>query len=330
MADSDSSKDRLPGYKRAKQPPGMRLTSRDREVLVTIYRYDGMLAVDQVHRWFFPGAGNKRNAQRRISLLFHNRYLRRPRRQDFHRIPEPVVWLDKLGAEIVAQQLEMEVSALPWRDTPRWGDVAHDIGQNEVRHMIETAATDAPHYQIEEWYGRDDLWRTVGARPVAYLSQEGERLEKRVVPDGYFRLRVQDDASDTTHDFRFLLEFDNGTFPHSRFARDKVSPNVHLVLSRWYEQHIGAKGGRFLVVVRGRTDRYHNMRQTITQAGGASYFLLAHYEALVGENVVEAPVWQLPHHDRRVSLLEYGRPAFQKWLTASVQDTPKLQFLRNP
>ena len=247
MTEKKLSSQRLPGYKRTKKPPGMRVTNRDRDILCTIYQYDGILSVDQIHRWFFPGDDDRRNAQRRVSTLFHNGYLQRPKREDLHRLPEPVVWLDALGAEAVAEQLDFDVSELPWRKEPRWGDVAHDIRQNEVRHLIETAANLTPQYIIEEWYGRDGLWRTVGAQPVPYLDLQGKRQSKRVVPDGYFRLSIKPDPDSQTQHVRFLLEFDNGTMPHSRFAEDKVSPNVHLVLSSVFEHYMGAKGGRFLV-----------------------------------------------------------------------------------
>src|SRR5579862_7825222 len=47
---------------REKQPSKMDLTEHDKQILLAIHRYDGILAIDQIRRWF--GYGTLRNAQR--------------------------------------------------------------------------------------------------------------------------------------------------------------------------------------------------------------------------------------------------------------------------
>lgn len=321
----ETTKQRLPGYERAKNAPTVQLTPRDREIFMTLQRYDGVLSLDQVTRWFFgTGEGAKRSAQRRMSLLFHNGYLKRPTRQELYKIPEPVVWLDKAGAEAVAGQLDVDLDELSWRDTPRWSQVAHDLGLNEFRHTVEVAAP--PHSQcaIEIWRGQDEL-RAMFTQPVAYLDLNQEKQQKLVWPDGYFRLAVS--RAEGKMQLPYLVEFDNGTEDNSRFARDKVSPNVHLIVSEMYEQQIGQKGGRFLVVVSGSQARFENMRRSVTQAGGAAFFLFARLETLMPDNVLDKPVWFLPHLNHQVSLAEYGSGPFQRWLRDTTKNLPSLRML---
>lgn len=319
-------KQRLPGYERAKNAPGIQLTPRDRDIVLTLYRYDGILSLDQVTRWFFGiSEGAKRSAQRRISLLFHNGYLKRPTRQELHKIPEPIIWLDKSGAELVASHLDIEVDELDWRDTPRWSQVEHDTGLNEFRHRVEVAATSHAQWAMEVWYGQDEL-RAMFTQPVAYLDYNRERQQKLVWPDGYFRLEVH--QAEGMLRLPYLVEFDNGTEDNSRFARDKVSPNIHLIVSDMYEQQIGQKGGRFLVVVSGSQARFENMRRSVTQAGGAAFFLFARLETLTSDNVLAEPVWFLPHQNHQVSLTEYGSGQFQRWLRDTTKDLPSLPMLR--
>lgn len=323
----EAVKPRLPGYERAKKPPGIKLTPRDRDIFLTLYRYDGVLSLDQVTRWFFgTSEGAKRSAQRRVSLLFHNGYLKRPTRQELYKIPEPIIWLDKPGAEVVAGHLDVGVDELGWRDTPRWSQAEHDICLNEFRHMVEVAAANNTQCAIEVWHGQDEL-RQMFTQPVAYLNHNQESQQKLVWPDGYFRL-VMNQAEGTLR-LPYLVEFDNGTEDNSRFARDKVSPNIHLVVSNMYEQQIGQKGGRFLVVVSGSQTRFENMRRSVTQAGGAAFFLFARLETLAPGNVLAEPVWFLPHQSHQVSLAEYGSAEFQNWLRNTTKDLPGLSLLRS-
>ena len=53
----------------------MRLTERDRRIMEAIHDFDGMLGFSQIRRKFFSG---KSQAEVRLRLLYHNRYLNRP------------------------------------------------------------------------------------------------------------------------------------------------------------------------------------------------------------------------------------------------------------
>ncbi len=321
-----SNEERLPAYVRAKQPPGLRLTERDKAILLTIYRYDGMVSVDQIHRWFFPGEANKRNAQRRISLLYHNGCIQRPTRQELYRVPEPIVWLDTTGAEEVVKQLDTSLDELHWRSTPRWSKVTHDLLLNEFRHTMEVATLNHPRYRLETWHGQDELVRLF-AKPIPYLDQQGERKEKLVQPDGFFALFAKAEGENKGYRVPFLVELDNGTESNSRFGRDKVSPGVHLVYSKGYQTQLTFKTGRFLVIVAGSEQRFHNMRAEVTNAGGAAYFLFTRSVWANPATILAKPIWYFPHVDEPFCLEEYGTPAFQAYAQQVLATAPHLKLL---
>ena len=64
---------RLPRYKRAKTPPAMRLTERDKRVIGWVYHFR-FLTMDQIKLLEFKKA-SKTACQRRLTLLYHNKYL---------------------------------------------------------------------------------------------------------------------------------------------------------------------------------------------------------------------------------------------------------------
>lgn len=318
-------KKRLPSRRRADNPPGMTLTARDVAILQTIYAYDGILSVDQIHRWYFPGAGNKRNAQRRLSLLFHNGYIQRPQQNEQYRVPEPIVWLDKKGAQEVALQLDIPYRDLKWRNKPRWRNIAHDVLLNECRHMMTVAASAHEGFRIRDWYGQNAL-QSAFQNKVRYIDVTGQERSKLVWPDGFVYL----DHADGLGGLPFLIELDNATESNVRFAREKVSPNLHLMLTEMYQRTVGVKTGRVLVIMAGeKEERYHNIRQQVTDAGGAFFFLFTRYEWLNEDNILSGTVWQLPHRDERVSLAQYRTTAFQTDLRDSVMDCPTIASIHD-
>ncbi len=314
-------KQRLPAHTRASHPPKMILTRRDVDILHAIHHYDGILSVDQIHRWFF---GVKRHAQQRISKLYHNRYLQKPSRQEQYRVPEPVVRLDTRGAHQIAAHHDMAFKDFHWQNTFRWRRVAHDIGLNEFRHSLELAIQQQPVVGLDKTYGQNHL-RQMLSSPVDFLDVQGQQQSKHVWPDAYYALTIRREAHAPTS--RLLVEYDNNTTDNTRFGRDKVSPGIHLILSALYRQQLGGNTGRFLVPTTVSDMRFENLRKSITQAGGARYFLLAKAHILTPANILTEAVWHLPHLDQPVSLLDYLRPDYDRWLKETTRQCPAVQVL---
>jgi hypothetical protein len=306
----ESKKPRLPSYTRAAQPPIMGgLQERDYAILSTIYRYDGLLSVDQIQRWFF---GSRRNTYRRLSILYHNGYINRANRQERHLVPEPVVYLTKKAQEALVSK---GVFDYPLREEPRWSKINHDIGLNEFRHKLETATKTQPAFTIEDWFGQDKLV-SLFSSPVSYRDENGHFQKRRVQPDGLFSLRVMGEPPRRT---RFCVEYDNGTESISRFARDKVCAGIAFIQSEQYQSVLQTNlPARYLVVVNGSQARFDHMRSSVTAVGGAFYFFFAHEQAIPIASAFTDAAWHCAHNKRTFSLAEFVTPEFQTFLKESM------------
>lgn len=298
----------------------MQLTRRDVEILKTIYHYDGILSVDQVHRWFF---GAKRRAYYRIAALSEAKCIQRLAPAERYRVPEPIVWLDKIGAQVVANHMGVEDADLNWRSQPRWSRVGHDLALNEVRHSLTQAWTKDPQYSVETWHGQEAVGRLLSS-PIAYLDPQGQQHQKVVNPDGYCCVRV--DAS-KPYRLRFVIELDNNSFSSRRFGRDKVAPLIHLMRSPLYQQELGGQAGRVLVVTVGSEVRFHHLRSEVKAAGGSGYFVLTRAEWIQPETALTTPIFYVAHLDTPVSFTVYHTDSFQRQLRETLIGVPQLRTL---
>ncbi len=303
----------------------MRLTDRDYAILLTVHNHDGILSLDQVYRWFFDDR-DQRNFRRRLSLLCQHGYLQRATHAQLRTLPEPIVWLTKAGARLVASRQDIPFREFPWRETPRWSKVAHDILLNEFRHTVEIATQAQPEFELEQWDGQDELLRLLRTK-VTFRNHRGERQQRLVQPDGMFSL-LHYTKQQQTHRLRFLVELDNSTESISRFARDKVYAGIQFVHSPMYQQETDSTtAARFLVVINGPERRFHNMRHDVIRAGGSAYFFFARLADVTPDTALTGAIWHLAHLDRPFSLTEYDTDTFQRFLSNSLLTVPSPKLL---
>ena len=159
---------------REKHPPKMDLTEHDKEMLLAIHRYDGLLSIDQIQRWF--GYGALRNAQRRMSHLYNHKYVHRWK---------GMYWLDTRGAQIVAETIAkgLPFKEFRWRDEPFESKVEHDVLLNEFRHIFEQAAALHSTISLDFWYGQYECLAHF-PKKTEYINAHGERKDRRVQLDG--------------------------------------------------------------------------------------------------------------------------------------------------
>ncbi len=322
---SQPKKERLPAYERVKNPPGIKLTQRDRELLTTLYHYDGMLSVDQIHRWFWPGR-SKRKAQERISELFQNGYLRRPQRSELHRLPESIVLLDKKAMEVIAETLDLDFSEVRLRSELRVSRVAHDILLNEFRYTFTQALKEHPAYILEQWCGQDELVQLFPSA-LPYRDHAGQRREKLIRPDGYVHFFVKPNEATRGYRLRFLVELDNSTESNVRFGRDKVAPGVHFIHSPMYQEQLKAQSGRFMVIVAGSERKFHNLRSDIMAAGGSAFFICTRLDWVTSESALQQAIWYFPHLPTPFSLQQYGDPDFEQEIRSTFDTVPHVSIL---
>lgn len=281
---------RLPRYGRIANPPAMRLTERDHRILEAIHVYDGLLGFSQIRRMYFS---NESQAERRMMLLYQNKYVNRPGFEERKRMPEMVYWLDKRGAELVASLEGTPLSDFAWRKEPRWFQVEHDLAVNDFRLDLEEACRMDSVIRLETWVPESEFWAYPDRIEYAY---SGEKLKRYVRPDGFFILNTGE------HRIRYLLEIDRSTEDNPRFQREKILPGLAYVRSKTYEERFGHRSGRWLVVTTGER-RLRNMLQQAKRSEAKGLFYFTTFNQVATQTILSSPIWQRADRDELVPLL---------------------------
>ena len=105
---------RHPRFRRAESLPPMKLTSRDEEILRSVFRHR-FLRSTQIARVV---SGSRQQVLRRLQLLYHHRYLDRPRCQlDFYQrggSTSMVYGLGNRGAALLRRRDKLPPHRLDW------------------------------------------------------------------------------------------------------------------------------------------------------------------------------------------------------------------------
>ena len=313
---------RLPAYKR--QPNDARTqmnpTERDIQAWLAMYRYGGFMTVSQFYRWFYPN--NERNGRKRISKMFHQGYINRLAPSERYLVPEPIIWLDERGKQAIAVNLGCEVSELELPAQPKFFHVPHDILLNEVLFAID-GSLGRNNLMSIRWMNQHQLNKAFSQK-VLFLDSRGNTSEKRVIPDYYLNLSLG------AGDYHFLIELDRDSEHTKRVVDEKILANLHLLLSSQYADVMGVSAGRILIVSSASPERLANIRALATQSGASRYCLFAQYAELIDSDPLTDIIWQLPHSEARVSLIDYVTPEFTQWLKNDVDQSglPELALYR--
>jgi hypothetical protein len=282
--------------------PPLRLTGRDRQILETIYHYDGVVSLRQVDKLFFSGRGRSQPRARMRALTSHG-YVKTASRAQRHRVPagETIYWLGKRGAAIVAGQRGEPLHRFRWRKLPRLALLQHDLALNDFRIAIQAAAEALELVSLELWLPESVFW--ADGDVVSYRAENGAPMKRQVRPDGFFILSPHRRHSDRKRRrYAFLLELDMSTEDNPRFAREKVLPGIAYLKSKEYRQRFGIGGGRWLVVTTGER-RLQNMMAQAERAGGAARFYFTTMAEVTSETVLDRPIWRVAGKSETRALL---------------------------
>lgn len=280
----------LPRYGRVPNPPGLRLTERDKHILEAIHAYDGLLSFRQIQRLFFCG---KSQAERRMMLLYQHKYVNRPGYDERKRLPEMVYWLDRRGAELVASLEGAALSDFTWRKEPRWFQVEHDLAVNDFRLDLEEACRTNPMIHLETWVPESEFWAYPDRVEYSYNS---EKMKRYIRPDGFFILNTSE------HRIRYLLEIDRSTEDNPRFQREKILPGLAYLRSKAYEERFGYRSGRWLVVTTGER-RLKNMLQQARRSDAKGLFYFTTYHQINCQTMLSGLIWRRADRDDAVPLI---------------------------
>ena len=250
----------------------MQLTSRDKQIILAVYRYR-FINAHQIEALLFPpdpikGRSRKQACQRRLQRLFHNGFVTR--------IPLPIVLgagrapyvyaLDERGADIVALALGIDRPNVSWkladnRVKPLFLD--HTQAINTVRVVIERL-NDGNAFNVVRWLDDNALHGKDMKDKLPYRMR-GARIT-RIIPDAYFAIALPS-APQPAH---FFLEIDQGTMSNSRW-KEKILAYLHFRQSGRSEKYFDTRNFRMLTVTTsGR--RLENLKKTTETAQGGLHF----------------------------------------------------------
>jgi hypothetical protein len=202
---------RLPRFNRADDSPRMELTPRDREIVGLVYKYRFLNSVQIVSLL----GGSHQQILRRLQLLYHNRYLERPRAQ--------LEYFLRGGSHAIIYGLGNKGGALLREGgimirNVRWSEKNGSMGSIFFRHALlvaeimvacELACRRMSAVRLLTWI---ELLREPGItlpQPLKWRVQVKGRFKLGVIPDTVFGLKT---AKDRKVNF-FFLEADRGTMP---------------------------------------------------------------------------------------------------------------------
>ena len=279
-----SPRTNLPAHRRVECPPGLRMTGRDRDVLVAVHRMRALTS-HQIEALLFPSHSAdtrslKSACQRRLQKLYHHGYL--------NRIIQPLILgegreafayvLDARGANELANHLGEDRAEIGW--TPkqsRFGPLflEHLLAVNDVRVVVELLVKRQSWNSVE--------WRDEQAlRVEPYLSGLPYQIRRDrrtyIIPDGYFQVRPGEEGP-AAH---FFLEVDQGTMSNRRWA-DKIAAYRQFRDSGHSKQYFGTSNFRVLALAStGR--RLGNLLKVTEEVDKRGYYWFAEQ--------AEVNVWQ--------------------------------------
>ncbi len=292
---------RLPRFRRAKNPPPMELTGRDREILRQVHLFR-VLTREQIERLLFaPDHGQDHatktsKVRQRLKLLYHHGYLQR--------LPVPVepgawAWrpvyrLGRKGAQLLAAERGIQPSELAY-----WGQgddrdhrksdasllfLAHTLAVNDVR-VATTLAAQAYGYRIEKWLDETTLKRDEWKEYVSVSQYGGRSARVPVIPDAYFVLHLGDRRA------HFFLELDWATMSTERW-QNRSRAYLEYVHSGRYQARYQTHSLRILTVTT-TEQRLLHLKETTERAGGNELFWFTTLELATKEDIFFRPIWQV-------------------------------------
>lgn len=206
--------------------------------------------------------------------------------------PAYLYYLQRNGAEAVAEELGVEMADLDW--SPRYRPPTtrkHLIATNDIRIAMQLAVKHQG-FVLESWIDDLSLRRSHSGVKVTIVGPDGGTVTTSVVPDGYGRLRAGENW------YPFFIEADMATetgealvFGNKDFAR-KIVAYLEFYRSGQYSARYQAKSYRVLTVTTSQK-RLENLMEVTERAGGKRRFWFTTFDMLNRETVLSQPIWRV-------------------------------------
>jgi len=287
-------KTRLPRYKKAKTPPPMRLTDRDKRIVEAVYQLR-FLTSEQIKELEFED-GSMTACSRRLKLLYHNGYLTDTRKT----IPagygssKRIYCLAKKGAALISHLYsEKEARQIKWSEKynkVEYFFIEHTLALNDVRIAFIKAALKSKEYNLF-WFNESEVksWKEKVDDP----ENSGKTLA--ITPDAFFYLIGKDKKA------YYFLEVDRATESNRRW-RDKIRGYVEYVKSGKYTARFKTEALRVLTISTSK-ERMANLIKTTQSVENAYFFLFTTFDQIKDKNIIFEPIWKSMEGKAFTSLL---------------------------
>jgi hypothetical protein len=273
--------------------PAFRLQERDREIIRLVSQNRVISSADVQ----LVIGGSPQAILRRLHVLFHHRFLDRPRSQRQVRNAPMAYALGQRGAELIAQ----ETGQQPIAD---WSEKNRQLRTHYLEHALMIARFHVALRYAAESSGKFLLerWCPDGAiRDAIWVDTDDRRERLPIAPDAFFVLRLA-----TGEAIRGFLEADRSTMTVPRFVT-KLRGYFHYWRSGQQEMRVGAKNCLVVTVTTSaeRTNNLMNACRSVSEKG-LRMFLFASETAYLpaSERRIFDPIWRTPADDALHSLLE--------------------------
>jgi hypothetical protein len=280
--------------------PPFKLTKRDMAIINACYEYRAITS-QQLQRLFFrhgTDRGQLTQCQLRLKLLYHHGYLYRdeqPTKMSDGRRPL-VYFLDRKGAVMLAEYLEIPVTDLDWSSKNNAAGakhlfIDHLLATNNVRISI-TLSAQQQQATIERWLDDKTLKSSQMKDQVTIDTTKDKQQQIAIIPDGYFHLR------DGQRDYHYFIEADMRTMVGLSGKSDrrdwakKIRSYLIYKDSGKFQERYEAKSFRVLTVTTSEK-RLQHIKQVTEEMGGMSMFWFTTFKKLSGGNALSDSIWQI-------------------------------------
>jgi len=225
-----------------------------------------------------------------LNLLVRTRHVAAIRRPTIRaRAPGLVYALDRRGADLLTEELDIDRAELKWRAHRNLIGLLfleHRLAANDVRIALTLGARRIGG-ELAHWYNEPAIEEDV-IDPVERVPPLSFR------PDAYLRLCFPDGR--TVHAF---LEVDRSSESYAKIAA-KVRRYLAYKEHRLFRTSVGARSFRVLFTVPSMR-RLQSLKRVIEGADGGRMFWLAALRDVTERNI-DAPIWQLAGENDRAAL----------------------------
>ncbi|KAA3595841.1 MAG: hypothetical protein DWQ06_16615 [Calditrichaeota bacterium] len=289
-----AQKTHLPKFSRGETPPKIILQKRDIDLLEALgkYRY---LTTSQISKLIFPGK-HEQGARRRLTKLYHNKYIDRLFLESGFVLGEAVYFLDRDGYKVIVQERGYEGNFQKKNRQVKPIFLRHTIDEIEFRLALEKSVSELEHIELVKWYSEYDMKDSHATKRKDKYFIYDEIFDPNttkvisVYPDSLFVL------GSSGREALYFLEVDRGT-ESSKKIIEKMRTYYLYFLSNKFSKYANVKRFKVLLVAHSHR-RAESLRSNVQGSLGIENFLFSNKETIKKKDLLKKKIWFTGDGDR--------------------------------